>query len=345
MDVRDLMGQLDPGPPGSDLADATPPRRADPGRADLSALRSELQALSAAQKALRSESPSGTGAARTPAAVSLTPPVAVTPGSAVQAQMSKLQAGVLAHTQAVATFEKSRRAAEDALRRAAASVSASPLKPLHHTPTRGDAGSEVGGSVAPPFSASDSRERHPLSPRGDADLERGLALVAEAAERERALGERVATSVSPWSHPAPPVLSPPTPSQQSIDSRLLGAAIERQSELSLQLEACRSELVAARAGKPLPGDEQLRELEAEKSARQAAEAALREAKEELAQLRAELVRRTAVEAVAVQPGEEALPMATASFEGVPLTTAEVAEVDEDAPGVAPDSPTSADLDF
>merc|ERR1719420_2768346 len=158
MDVRDLMGQLDPAP-GSDLAEATPPRRADPGRADLSALRSELQALSAAQKALRSESPSGTGAARTP-------PVAVTPGSAVQAQMSKLQAGVLAHTQAVATFEKSRRAAEDALRRAAASVSASPLKPLHHTPTRGDAGSEVGGSVAPPFSASDSRERHQLlSPR------------------------------------------------------------------------------------------------------------------------------------------------------------------------------------
>ena len=35
------------------------------------------------------------------------------------------------------------------------------------------------------------------------------------------------------------------------------------------------------------------------------------------------MRRTAVEAVAVQPGEEALPMATASFEGVPLTTAEV----------------------
>lgn len=305
-----------------------------PMASDLSVMRQELHALSAAQKALRSPAPRA----------------AAPPSREVQEQMSKLQAGVLAHSQAVATFERSRRAAEDALRRAAASVQSSPM-PLHSpiTPAaaRGnllDDGLDQRSSrrVASPLVGAQSGTPDTEAAR---DMERGMALAAEVLERGSSM-------VSPYAYPE---ASPKVASPASIDSRLLGAAIERSSELTTELEACRSELAEALNKGPADDGRAERlqqELTAAKEHSRLQEAELEMLRKELAAVQAELVEAkqaakaaslssgaaqaaqrpslAVVQAETVGPSDPPMPVARASFAGLPETTAEIAQPGEGA---------------
>lgn len=324
-------------------------------------MRSELQALSAASKALMAPP---------------RPPASTSPSKQVAEQMSKLQAGVLAHTQAVATFERSRKAAEDALRRAAASVSSTPMTHAAERPlTSGSLLSFDRPDFASPSPSPGLPSSLPTPSPGPhvdeaaRDLERGLALAAEAAEREKAMGTarpapspmaffRAATpgaSVRPLAAAAAAGEDARSPNAQaSIDSRLLGAAIERASELSMELETCRGELAEAqkasreRDGLAAALDEAKAAAEEERAkaadlAKQLAEsrAAEQKLKEELAALRAKHPdEMPVVQAEDIDPADPPMPLATATFDGVPVASAEPVE-----PGAADPSAAKNEMEF